>query len=803
MSLKEFSYFSRTTNLIQNVNLQSLGVKSLKGAVGDINTVEFDIFVDFNSRASSVVEFNITGGTAYNTIQRDSGSFIDDGFEIGDSIDYYQDISTTVTASGRTIIGLSDSLLIFDGAAVASSSANTTAGVNCVTDFLDFDIYLNQAPVSALSNISLIDGLVPYYTVDIDAGGGVQDTSYVTASYEAPYQTSKDSVESVKVKFLQTTTTNNSYTQSFRVEAVIRVKPIFLDGQLSNFQNVSAPYYFSGGDALTEVIKVYPRTNGANENRAVDNSSFNSLSYTCWFNDSYSQGNPLYQLDSISYTDQLTALTVDGLQVDRVTEVNIVLEGIGFNASGLDVDRLYDVLILKLPNTSEYTLNSNNFDTNFVLDNLTAARNAASSSSSFIKNLVITAGSPATDKVNIAFDVDFSAAQQALLNTNSYYALTVCGGWVKEDYVTRVLCDVGQYKKDNDVPGLITYSSHEFLTHPDTVGNGYSDVKRPNEHKFLGIAEFSIDLSAGAVINEIKESLVAYDLVENKYFTIEENVFNTENAIVSGGVQQINIDQTKGYKLADDSLFNYKKIETGAKVGNDQFYKIQIAHSFNWMDYLALLNADNEFYDNTLLNDGLNQKIERYSGVNGYEIVVFWEFKMSDGSTVTDYRFVSPNLAVYDYEESVETYTSTDIQVFLEDGTTEITGGITKNETMVIKATFTPDTAFETSDAFYGIFRLEKYQAGGLNAINERSSINDSADLNPILPPVGQSYLTVTNNGTEVVVEGRLDPSRLTDIVEGDRIHLTAEIGNIKPDAKVTESGDIKITQSSDFKFAE
>jgi hypothetical protein len=403
MSLKEFSYFSRTTNLIQNVNLQSLGVKSLKGAVGDINTVEFDIFVDFNSRASSVVEFNITGGASYNTIQRDSGSFIDDGFEIGDLIDYYQDISTTVTASGRTIIGLSDSLLIFDGAAVASSSANTTAGVNCVTDFLDFDIYLNQAPVSALSNISLIDGLVPYYTVDIDAGGGVQDTNYVTASYEAPYQTSKDSVESVKVKFLQTTTTNNSYTQSFRVEAVIRVKPIFLDGQLSNFQNISAPYYFSGGNALTEVIKVYPRTNGANENRAVDNSSFNSLSYTSWFNDSYSQGNALYQLDSISYTDKLTALAVDGLQIARVTQVNIVLEGVGLNLNGLDVDRLYDVLILKLPNTLDYTLNSNNFDTNFVLDNLTAARNAASSDSDFIKNLVITAGSPATDKVNIAF----------------------------------------------------------------------------------------------------------------------------------------------------------------------------------------------------------------------------------------------------------------------------------------------------------------------------------------------------------------------------------------------------------------
>jgi hypothetical protein len=435
---------------------------------------------------------------------------------------------------------------------------------------------------------------------------------------------------------------------------------------------------------------------------------------------------------------------------------------------------------------------------------LTAARNAASSDSSFIKNLLITAGSPATDKVNIAFDVDFSASQQLLLSSDNYYALSVCGSFnPKGDIVSRVLCDVNQYLIDNDTAGLITYQSHEFLTHPDIIGGGYSDVKRPNEAKFLSSATFSIDLSLNAVINKVKQSLVAYDLVEGKSFIIEENAFNTQSAIVSGGVQQINIDQTKGYKLAEGSLFNYKKITTGSKIGNDQYYQLDIAHTFNWMDYLALSDADTEFYDNTLLNDGLNQKIERYSGNNGFEVAVFWEFEMSDGTSTTDYRFVSPNLDVYDYDESVESYTSTDIQVFLSDGVTEITGAITKDETMVIKATFTPDVAFDPTDNYYGIFRVEKYQDGGLNAINERSSINASADFNPLLPPVGQSFLTVTNNGSNVIVEGRLDPTRLADVTQGETIHLSAEIGLGRPDGKITESGDVKITEGSDLKILE
>jgi len=803
MSLKQFLYKTRTTST--ETTGGTFGASALKGAVGDVNTFEFDIVVDYNARASSISEFNITGNVGNNIVFRDSGSFVADGFELGDTIDYYQDIGTTVTASSRTITGISDLLMTFDGAAVANSYSNQTAGINCITDFVDLDVYVNVCPANAISNISLVDSLTPYYRADIDTGGGVQSTSYVSADYQANYPTGKDDIESVKVKFVNTTTTNNSYTQTFTVEVVLRIKPVYLDGDLSSFQNISTPYYFDNTN-LTEVIKVYPRTNAANENRAVDNSSFNSNGASCWFNDSNgaASGSPLYQLDSITYTDQATALSVAGLQVDRVTQVNVILEGANWNQGNVDFDSLYDVLIYKLPTVSDYTINNNSLNTNFVLDNLTAARNAASSDSSFIKNLLITAGSPATDKVNIAFDVDFSASQQLLLSSDDYYALSVCGSFTpKTDIVTRVLCDVRQYLLDNDTLGLITYQSHEFLTHPDVVGGGYSDVKRPNEAKFLSSATFSIDLSLNAVINRIKQSLVAYDLVEGKSFVIEENIFNTQSAIVSGGVQQINIDQMKGYKLAEDSLFNYKKITTGSKIGNDQYYQLDIAHTFNWMDYLALSDADAEFYDNTLLNDGLNQKIERYSGNNGFEVAVFWEFEMSDGTSTTDYRFVSPNLDVYDYDESVESYTSTDIQVFLSDGVTEITGAITKDETMVIKGTFTPTVAFDPTDEYYGIFRLEKYQDGGLNAINERSSINASADFNPLLPPVGQSFLTVTNNGSDVVVEGRLDPSRLTDISPGETIHLSAEIGLARPDGKITESGDMKITESSEFKILE
>lgn len=774
----------------------------LRGCVGDWLICYSQIEFAFFSEASSTDTFEITGALDNNRIERAVGSFIVDGFQAGDEIDYFQDKTAGVTASSRTILAVGDSFLIFDGSAVAGSTSNTTAKVWLTSTILDFSIIANLVRSdNATSEVSLIDGQTAKYTVNIDSGGGTPSATYVQATFEGQYPTSQSDDDSVEVKYDGTRAT---YYQQFTVKHSFRLKPYFLDGELSTIQNGQEPDYWNGVNVV-DYLEITPQTNGVfNSYRSLDATASRSTKDTYWFGQKFNQD--LIDVSDITYTDQLTSLAVDGIQIDRVTEVTINVSN-----ANIDIDsdlNLWQIIISKLPTESEYKYNNDNFTTNFLFNPAYTNRNATAVNFDYIKNLEVVAGATPSQEAVITFEVDFSGSQQALLSTSDYFLVAVgTSDYTKPSVRSGYISDISTFVKDEDVEGLLQVDSFEFVPHQESVGTGLTDIKRPIQAKFLSVLDFSIDLSLNAFIKSITERLVAYNSVDNTFFTIEENVFDTSNVVVSSGVQQINVDQTKGYRLADGSIFNLKKITTGAKVGDLQAYQVQIAHNFNWEDYLSLPGADGVFYDNSLPFDGLNKKIDRYSGQSNYEILVFWDFLMNDGTRDTVYRVRSTDLKTYDFDSSgaIDPFSSSQIQVFLSDATTEITGTMVSNETMYIKATFTPTTPISTSIDYYGIFRLEKYNAGGDNSIWERSSINNSIDFNPILPLSGDTYPKVTNNGSTITLEGRIDPSRFVDISEGDQVFLTAEIGRIDSvvDVKVTESGAYKSTESGTFKVIE
>lgn len=779
----------------------------LRGCVGDLFACYAQVEFAFYSEASSTDEFEITGGLDNNRIERETGSFIADGFQPGDTIDYFQDKAAAITATGRTVLSVGTTFLIFDGAAVVDSSSNTTAKIWLTDEFFNFELNANLVRLdNAETNQSIIDGIPVKWTVDIDDGAGNQSTTYVDADLEAQFPTSIGDDDSVSLKY---DGVRDTYYQQFTVRHIFRLRPWYLDGELTAIQNNQPPSYWTDS-RIVNYLNVTPVVNSLPNNYRALNATEGLTSGDAYGSDTYWFGQKfnvtLFDVTDITYTDKTTSVEVDGLQIDKVTEVQINVTG-----AVIDLDsnlNLWQVLISKLPKSTEYTFKDTNFDTNFVFDAAYTQRNATAVDFDYIKNLEVVAGATPAEEVVITFEVDFSSAQQALLSNDEYYMIAVGSSFYdKTQLKSNYLSDVALYVKDNDVPGLFQVDSFEFVPHQESVGTGVTDIKRPIQAKFLSVLDFSIDLSLNAFIKTITERLVAYDSVNDTFFTIEENVFDVQNVVVSSGTQQINIDQTKGYRLDDGSIFNLKKITTGSKVGDLQGYQMQIAHSFNWMDYLSLPNADGVFYDNSLPFDGLNQKISQYSGVSNYEILVFWDFLINNGDRDTIYRVRSTDLKTYDFDTSgvLDPFSDQEIQVFREDGTTEITGSMLSGETMYIKATFTPTTPISTSIGYYGIWRLEHYQNGGLESIWERSSVNDSIDFNPILPLAGDSYPKVTNNGSTITLEGRIDPTRFIEIAEGDQVFLTAEIGrtSVVVDAKITEAGEYKITESSEFKVTE
>ena len=82
--------------------------------------------------------------------------------------------------------------------------------------------------------------------------------------------------------------------------------------------------------------------------------------------------------------------------------------------------------------------------------------------------------------------------------------------------------------------------------------------------------------------------LIAYDSTTENYFVLDRKTFNNVgNAPVQSGSQQINIDTTRGYHLADNDQFNDFILTTGAKVAQEQFYEIRYAQKVSWQDWIA------------------------------------------------------------------------------------------------------------------------------------------------------------------------------------------------------------------------
>jgi hypothetical protein len=115
-------------------------------------------------------------------------------------------------------------------------------------------------------------------------------------------------------------------------------------------------------------------------------------------------------------------------------------------------------------------------------------------------------------------------------------------------------------------------------------------------------------------LNSLEFALVAFNTVTNSYFTLDAPYFiNTAGAVVSGGVQQINITQSRGYTGLFDENFNRVEVRAGAKVGDLQAYNFLFSQKIRWQDWLNNPNADTIFFDNTKPQNNLNFKSSNYS----------------------------------------------------------------------------------------------------------------------------------------------------------------------------------------------
>lgn len=756
------------------------------------NQAVYSVTLSWNSKAQLGIPFTISG----NTITRPNGSFIEDGFIDGDDIAIVHNSGATI--SSRQISSVSDTILIYDSTALANETAENIQ-IHGLTDLTGVEFTYNLTQNEAVfSEQNLQDGALMRFSVD-----GLT-TSFKTAKFSANPKTGENgSFECRKI------TTGLNRDQEFEFKHTFRNFPYFLDSERAQFEGGANIGLLNGASCLKYAFQFKAGRTSQNPNERKFVIEEETLGNSGGFDENYNGNQAAFQIDSITYTDT-AANVVSGLDVLNDTNVEMIIS----SPTGVDLDYNHNVVVCfsKLPEDADIDQNKT-FEENFVIDSLFTTRNAAAVSSTAIEDLLVIAGTPASDKLQVNFTVRFNADQQAMLEDGDQYIISIEVDDInnKNLLTTQPRTAVNTLTKSANVAGLFELKTWGYYRQDMdiTTDPSFTDFKGFNEDMILQELTFGLDTSLNAKIQDLTFRLVAFNTVTENFFEIYSNSLSLQNSVQSGGVQQINLTQDLNYNLPTGSDFTTLYLNNDSTVGSEEIYKFKIPFRLSFADYLAQPDADGAFFDNSQPLDGLNQKLSNYSGVNNYEIRVFIDANVSndDFETVTLYRERLPYIEVYDYEENAALqFSGADIELQTISGVALPDQNINRNQDTLVKATFTLSPTISPSTVYNGVLRLEEFENGGNSKIEETDTIITPKLSNLIQPLEGFNELKVTNTGTEVILEGRIKQETAANLPATNYTisgRPMKQFSFISPDAKITESSVQKETEGSDDKIIE
>jgi len=755
------------------------------------------------------------------------GKWKNEGFAVGDEL-----LITWIDASGNqnataTITSLTNQYMIMSwGGFPIPGNINgwiTNSTVIYGTSFLTAQIYrfgLVDNGETSVDDVSKVSGNAQGYygsNIGFDTGGGVRDLNWNTLQRLGQYEDWRTG--SMRTRFLSNPVIlfGKGVSQRFEIEHEFTIVPYYLDGELSNLQNNIIPQDLLGNNSYKYVYSPGFLNVLSNPNTEKRIGYTDDLGSVAWFNENFNGFNNNYQINSITYTEQATANSANGILVGTKTRITIQVQK---NNGNFVVGDRVGVYASYLPEQSEYQNTTlSDLKDNFIYDN--ALGNSAGppqAGQDFITKLKIF--SPSTNLMTLYFDVEYSSLQKAFLSSKvqqqpTYFLIGVQLGDVvlisgNSDRII-ILADVELYDESPDIPDLMDFDKFEIYPHDQQIGGGgfFTEMTSWNEDGLVVDFDFWIDLNKNAVLNTLEFKEVAYNPTTGQYFELDSYSFSVASAVVSSGVQQINAALTRGYILKTGDQFNDVTISVGANVGGIQHYTGRYAQKISWQDWLQNLNVDTVFYDNTKPQNNLNLKSSNYSLLNGYEIrlAVFGnldginQFNVSGN---TDYLFVSPTITVYDYDTDGVTpppVWSCVIETFNNANLAPLGGSILTGQDTLFRATWTNKNGPVLSLlGLWGINRIEETNEQGYQ-ITEMSSINDPASNQLLIPSSGTKLFVYLNSGT-VVFECLVDGSTVSS---GINYNLSSRIhdSNVSGVGKMTESGVIKATEVGSIKIIE
>ena len=562
-----------------------------------------------------------------------------------------------------------------------------------------------------------------------------------------------------KIQFVSTP--DSGYTQLFTFEHIFQVLPYYVSNGSASEATILDPInpLFKDGiinyDFKLECfIPTYEQSIFSNE--------FVLSGNTNWLNKSLPNKASDYSTTSIVYTDTVTSEVLTKITTENKVNCVVVITDGRATPKVTTADPITLKTSLLPPNPSANTTSL--FNTVWVNENLRTTLDASTTSGTIITDF--TAVRTSSSVITLDFDIEFSAAQKALILDGYDYLLSV----VYEDSTmvfdesnkTQLIIDVNNYTVNPDTDSIVSETSTLYYKHFNDIGTGgTTDYDGTIEDGVVCVSTFDIEHSVySPVLNSLAFIVEAYDTVNDTWFEIQRNdigidqtTFVTESSLYSA--QQIEVDTTRGFDLKAANQFNLYKLETGTFSGTAQPYTLTYAFKVDWQNEISLPNADTVFYDNTLENNGLNLNTSNYSGANNYEVRFSREYKYTIGDVQTTKVIHSPNSDINDYDESDNSWT---VAITTEDANafnTELK--LLDDQDTTVVATFSDTTTQTVTDTFEAVLLIKENNSNDVFEISTQRDVLSGGILKPITGTTASKSIV----GGDYVVKANIDYTKL------------------------------------------
>lgn len=786
---------------------------NLAGNVGERIRLELEIGIAWYFRCNDSNYLIVVNGISPDiSFTRQSGSWIDDGFSVGDIIHVEPYCNAVINNLNDSIINASITAGSMLDGNYSNASIVLTGDTPLTSLIYKFGLIGNNDIFNILSKISNNEQV--YYGAGINQTLSPPVVNMLSLGNYKDWITGKNILTSAEstVQWQSNALVSNVSWQNFKITHQFIINPWYIEDWKNNFENGTIPSLLTGLNSLKYVFECEFRNVLSNPNGSKIARIENNLGSIGFFNENYNGFNNKYSIQSISYKNTGSGASCNGLQRGARTTTTIIIATTDVFHSGNPNGIICSLCTKQVDYQDKLTT----AEENFLFDDCINKEGSGSiaGTNGIIKNF----SSVMLDSTHLKMivEIEYSAMQQLLISDDVKF---IIGCQIADDTLisgnsdkVMLLADYNTFVASSDIIDLMYVTGFEmfqhFVTDPtSTTGTTKADIW--NEDGLTFKFDFWLDLAKNALLNSLKFLVIAYDSTTGKYFVLDQYAINLNSIIVSGGVQQININTTRGYKLNASDYKNKVIITTGANIGGKQYYKMYIGQKTPWQAWMNNPDADTFFYDNTKPNNNLNFKSSNYSNLHNYQIKFALLANVYGTNSLgvsgnTDYLIISPDMIAYDYDLPT-TWVAT-IETFDSSGTINLGGVIRTDADTLMRITWVRIGAFIAGYHFWAIHRIEESNESGTN-IYELSSIISSISNNLLKILPGESFLkmTITSATKTVVTECLIDYTKL-DSTKNYKISGRIDDGNAVPWAPISkeeEDGTIKITEDGFIKIVE